>query len=98
MDEHEERQHIAKMPKATQKDPDMFKRLNERDYDEHRASLLSDGTIPPFHGELPVKSMDVSEIGFRERYQSALTSKGHARNGYNHGMHERIVRKSAIIS
>ena len=29
--------------------------------------------IPPsFHGELPVKSMDLSEIGFRERYQSAL--------------------------
>ena len=51
----------------------MFKRLNERPADSHRASLLSEGTIPAFQNELPVKSMDVSEVGFRERYKSALT-------------------------
>jgi len=54
----------------------MIRRLNEKPYEEtHRASLLSDRSIPHFQGELPVKSMDLSEIGFRERYQSALTSK-----------------------
>jgi len=45
----------------------MIKRLNERPYDEHRASMLSDAPISLFKEELPVKSMDVSEIGFKQR-------------------------------
>ena len=53
----------------------MLKRLNERPSEEQRASILSDSSIPTFHNHLPVKSMDVSEVGFRERYQSALTTK-----------------------
>ena len=86
------------MPKVTRNDNHMINYLNKRPYDEHRASLLSnDNTIPPFNGELPVKSMDVSELGFRERYKSALTTatKPGARNkgDYNN----RIVRNSAIL-
>lgn len=85
------------MPKVTRNDNHMIKHLNERPYDENRASLLSnDNAIPPFQGELPVKSMDVSEIGFRERYQSALTSSNIGiRNAADYS--SRIVRKSAII-
>jgi len=40
---------LARLPKATRADPDMFKRLNEKGVmDSHRASVLSDGTIPAF--------------------------------------------------
>ena len=44
--------------------------------------------------------MDVSEIGFRERYQTALTSKNRARNLQHPGStteSAQLVRKSAII-
>lgn len=66
---------------------------------------MSDGTasIPQtFVGELPVKTMDLSEMGFRERYRIALTSKGrkHERNSHladNSCALERLVRKSEVI-
>ena len=71
-------------------------------YDEHRTSILSDGTIPHFQGEMPVKSMDVSEIGFRERYQSALTTKTtRVRNTHDNtkSLHGNIlVRNSEIVT
>ena len=74
---------MARLPIVTKTDPDMFKRLNEKPpNDSHRASVLSDNSIPTFQTQLPVKSMDVSDIGFRERYQSALTNvakKNHSR-------------------
>jgi hypothetical protein len=95
-EEHSEQQ--AHLPKATRNDPSMIKRLNERPYDEHRGSILSDGPISLFTGEqLPVKSMDVSEIGFRERYQSALTSKTREARNNTILASEKMVRTSAIL-
>jgi len=35
-------------PKQSTKDPDMFKRLNERPCESHRNSQLSEATIPHF--------------------------------------------------
>ena len=64
LEEHGE-QH-AELPKLQAMDPDMFQRL--KDGADQRPSILSQNSLPPFQGELPVKSMDVSEMGFRERY------------------------------
>lgn len=98
MDEQQEQ--LSQLPKVTRNnDNHMIKHLNERPYDELRNSILSnDNTIPPFQGELPVKSMDVSEIGFRERYQSALTSSNVGIRNTAETYNNRVVRKSAIIS
>ena len=54
-----------------------MKRLNEKPYfdEQQRVSVMSDISLPPFQNMMPVKSMDVSEVGFRERYQSAITQK-----------------------
>ena len=61
--------------------------------------MCSENALPPFQNELPVKSMDVSETGFRERYQTALTGKNRARNKQGEGdLNAPMVRKSAIIS
>ena len=73
MDEGNDRS--TRIPMPSKADPEMFKRLNEKPFDEMRPSMVSDTSLPPFQNEIPVKSMDVSEVGFRERYQSALTQK-----------------------
>ena len=52
-------------------DPDMIQGLNDRPLD----SLDDENTaIPDFQGGMPIKSMDLSDVGFRERYQNALLS------------------------
>jgi hypothetical protein len=65
----EDQSQVSRLPRTTKTDLDMLKRLNEKPpNDSHRASVLSDNSIPALQTQLPVKSMDVSDIGFRERY------------------------------
>ena len=55
----------------------MFKRLNERQILDDQQQLLVEDyetTIPQFQHEMPVKSMDLSGVGFSDRYENALSS------------------------
>ena len=76
------------IPNAVKKDPFLFKRFNDRRLtvnDENGNSSINDNTvtaIPAFNDHLNVKSMDLSEIGFKERYQSTLTSKHQRARNY----------------
>lgn len=109
LDEHMEKQGHRR-PKTGKFDPEMFKRLNERPLlEEPTGLLLGDSdtdAIPPFQGELAVKSMDLSEVGFSSRREDGLAStqkkpkKGPraARNALNtlEGRSDQ-VRKSAVF-